>query len=65
MRPTNQGDGRVGHVIIILVVLVIVQVEDGNVVERWEGGVEDNDDYDNNDWTNGREGECQRLHRLC
>ncbi len=56
MRSTK-GGSRVGHVVIVLVVLVIIQVEDGNVVERWEGGVGDNDDYNNDNWTNRREGE--------
>ncbi len=54
------GGGHVGHVVVIifvLVILVIVQLEVGDVVERWEGGVGDNDDYDNDNWTNGREGE--------
>ncbi len=53
-----EGGGRVGHVVIILVVLVIIQVEDGDIIERWEGGVGDNDGYDNDNWTDGREGEC-------
>ncbi len=46
-----------GHVVVVLVVLVFVQVKDGDVVERWEGGVGDKNNYDNDDWTNGREGE--------
>jgi hypothetical protein len=49
---------------VFLVVLVIVQVEDSDVVERQEGGVGDNNDYDNNDWTNGREGERRQLCRV-
>ncbi len=49
--------GRVGHVVVVLIVLVIVQVEDGNVLERWEGGIGDNNNYDNDNWTDGREGE--------
>ncbi len=53
-----KGGGRVGHIVVVLVVLVIIQVEDGNVMERWEGGVGDDDDYDNDDWTDKREGEC-------
>ncbi len=51
-----KGGGCVGHVTVVLV-LVIIQVEDGNVVERWEGGIGDNDDYVNDGWTDGREGE--------
>ncbi len=53
-----KGGGRVGHVVVVLVVLVNVQVEGGDVVERWEGGIGDNDDYDIDNWTDGREGEC-------
>ena len=61
----SKGGRRVGHVVVVLVILVIIQVEDGDVIERWEGGVGDNDDYDNDDWTNGREGEHQQLCRVC